>query len=166
MFLSTEEYLHRITHALEHVVAPLIESDYARGQLLAAVFLLDQLTDRIEYKADRVEQEIEATCDTIRKIVDALKERAGEVPGDLRAFVEEAGREGAARDLTFRGRCEEMLCSAIDSFYANRKRFDPDSAHDLEGLILGHLTRIASWDLGMFKPSTSQKLLQSKGASS
>jgi len=43
---------------------------------------------------------------------------------------------------------------------------DPDSAHAVEGLILGHLTRIASRDLGMFNPSTSQKLLQSKGASS
>jgi hypothetical protein len=59
-----------------------------------------------------------------------------------------------------------MLCSAIDAFYANRKKFDPASAHALEGVILGHLTQIASRDLGMFKPSTSQKLLQSRGESS
>ena len=166
MFLSTTDYLHRITHALEHVVAPLIESDYGRGQLLAAVFLLDQLTDRIEYKAELIEQEIEESCETIRKIVDALEERAGELPKGLKAFLGESGGEGLARDLTFRRRCEEMLCAAIDSFYANRKRFDPDSAHAVEGLILGYLTRIASRDLGMFKPSTSQKLLQSRGASS
>lgn len=166
MFISTEEYLHRITHALEHVIAPLIESDYGRGQLLAAVFLLDQLTDRIEYKAELIQQEIETGCETIRKIVDAIEERGGEAPGDLKAFLGEIDRESCAQDLAFRSRCDEMLCSAIDSFYANRKKFDPASAHAVEGLILGHLTQIASRDLGMFKPSTSQKLLQSRGESS
>jgi hypothetical protein len=38
MFISTTDYLHRITYALEHVIAPQIESDYLRGQLLAAVY--------------------------------------------------------------------------------------------------------------------------------
>jgi len=89
MFISTEEYLYRITYALEHVIAPLIESDFARGQLLAAVFLLDQLTDRIDYKAELVEQEIETACETIRKVVDAIEERGGETPNDLKAFLGE-----------------------------------------------------------------------------
>jgi hypothetical protein len=165
MFLSTEEYLHRITHALEHVIAPLIESDYGRGQLLAAVFLLDQLTDRIDYKAELIRQEIETGCETIRKIVDAIEERGGEAPDDLKAFPGEADREDCPPDLALRSRCDEMLCCAIDSFFANRERFDPASAHAMEGLILGHLTQIASRDLGMFKPSTSQKLLDSRGKS-
>ena len=73
MFINTEEYLRRITHTLEHVVAPLIESDFGRGQLLSAVFLLDQLTDRIDYKAELIQQEIETGCETIRKIVDAIR---------------------------------------------------------------------------------------------
>ena len=166
MFISTEEYLYRITHALEHVIAPLIESDFARGQLLAAVFLLDQLTDRIDYKQELIQQEIETACETIRKIVDAIEERGGETPDDLKAFLGEVEGEAPPRDLAFRSRCDEMLCSAIDSFYANRKKFDPASAHAMEGLILGHLTQIASRDLGMFKPSTSEKLLQSRGESS
>ena len=166
MFISTEEYLHRITHALEHVIAPLIESDYGRGQVLAAVYLLDQLTDRIDYKAELIVQEIETACETIRKIVDAIEERGGEAPDDLKVFLGETDRENCAQDLAFRSRCDEMLCSAIDSFYDNRKKFDPASAHAMEGLILGHLTVIASRDVGMFKPSTSQKLLQSRGESS
>ena len=165
MFISTEEYLYRITHALEHVIAPLVESDFARGQLLAAVFLLDQLTDRIDYKAELVEQEIETACETIRKIVDAMEERGGKAPDDLKAFLGEVEGKAPPRDLAFRSRCDEMLCSAIDSFFANRERFDPASAHAMEGLILGHLTQIASRDLGMFKPSTSEKLLQSRGES-
>ena len=165
MFLSTEEYLHRITHALEHVVAPLVESDFARGQLLSAVYLLDQLTDRIDYKAELVEQEIETTRETTLRIVDAIEERGGKVPEDLKSFVLEAAGEGRVRDLALRKRCEEMLSTAIDSFYANRKVFDPASAHATEGLILGHLTQIGSRDMGMYKPSTSQKLLDSRGKS-
>ncbi len=166
MFLSTEEYLHRITHALEHVVAPLVESDFARGQLLAAVYLLDQLTDRIEYKADMIEQEIETGIETIRKIVEAIEEREGRVPDDLKSFVQEAGQEGRARDLAFRSQCDVMLSTAIDAFYANRKTFDSASSHALEGLILGHLTQIGSRDMGMYKPSTSEKLLDLGGKSS
>ena len=165
MFLSTEEYLHRITHALEHVVAPLVESDFARGQLLAAVYLLDQLTDRIDYKAEIVEQEIETTCETTRKVVDAVEERGGQVPDDLKSFVREPAGEGRVPDLAFLSRCEEMLSAAIDSFYVNRKAFDPASAHATEGLILAHLTQIGSRDMGMYKPSTSQKLLDARGKS-
>jgi hypothetical protein len=162
MFTSTQEYLQRITHSLEHVIAPQIESDYLRGQLLAAVFLLDQLTDRVDYKADLLAQEIEGSCETIRGIVEALDEREGEVPADLRAFASEIDQGGRGADLAFRSRCDQMLCSAIDSFFASRDNFDPASAHAVDGLILGHLAQIAGRDLGMYKPSTSEKLLDFK----
>jgi hypothetical protein len=165
MFISTTDYLHRITYALENVIAPQIESDYLRGQLLAAVYLLDQLADRVDYKADLIAQEIEGSCETIRKVVEAIDERAGEVPGDLEAFLREIDRAGCGQDLAFRRRCDEMLCAAIDSFHANRDRFDPASAHQMEGLILEHLAQIAGRDLGMLKPSTSAKLLQPKNPS-
>jgi hypothetical protein len=162
MFTSTQEYLQKITHTLEHVIAPQIESDYLRGQLLAAVFLLDQLTDRVDYRADLLAQEIEGSCETILRIVEALDEGGGEVPGDLRAFVSEIDQGDRGGDLAFRSRCDQMLCSAIDSLFANRDKLDPASAHAVDGLILGHLTQIAGRDLGMYKPSTSEKLLDFK----
>ena len=162
MFTSTQDYLQRITHALEHVIAPQIESDFLRGQLLAAVFLLDQLTDRIDYKVDLIMQEIGSACETIRKVVEALDERGGEVLDDLRAFLREIDEGARGEDLAFRNRCDQVLCSAIDSFFANRDKFDPASAHAIEGLILGHLAQIAARDLGMYKPSTSEKLLDFK----
>ena len=162
MFTSTQEYLQRITHALKHVIAPQIESDFLRGQLLAAVFLLDQLTDRVDYRVDLLAQEIEGSCETIFRIVEALDERGGEVPGDLRTFASEIGQGDRGGDLAFRSRCDQMLCSAIDSFFANRDKFDPASAHAIEGLILGYLAQIAARDLGMYKPSTSEKLLDFK----
>ena len=162
MFTSTQDYLQRITHSLEHVIAPRIESDYLRGQLLAAVFLLDQLADRVDYKVDLLAQEIEGSCETIRRIVEALDERGGEVPGDLRAFASEIDQGDRGTDLDFRSRCDQTLCSAIDSFFANRDKFDLASAHTMDGLILGHLAQIAARDLGMYKPSTSEKLLDFK----
>jgi hypothetical protein len=84
------------------------------------------------------------------------------VPGDLRAFASEIDQADRGADLAFRSRCDQMLCSAIDSFFANRDRFDHDSAHTMDGLILGHLAQIAGRDLGMYKPSTSEKLLDFK----
>jgi hypothetical protein len=162
MFTSTQEYLQKITHTLEHVIAPQIESDYLRGQLLAAVFLLDQLTDRIDYKADLIAQEVGSGFETIEKVVQALDDRGVEVPGDLRAFVSEIDEGERGADLAFRSRCDQMLCSAIDSFFANRDKLDPASVHAVDGAILGHLTRIAGRDLGMYKPSTSEKLLDFK----
>ena len=162
MFVTTDEYLYRITYALENVIAPQIESDYMRGQVLAAVFLLDQLIDRIDYKADIVMQEIETGCETMRKVVEAVQEKTADVPEDLRTFLQELDRGGYGKDLAFRNRCNEMLCSAIDVFFASRHTLDQDRVHEIEDLLLGQFIQIASRDLGMTKPSTSQKLLQSK----
>jgi len=159
MFISVEEYLQRISYALEHQIAPLIESDHARSQLLAAVFLLDQLTDRIDYKADIIKQEIATNCETIRKAVDVLEKRAGEVPRDLKAFLDEIEGGAWTPDLAFRRRCDEMLSMAIDSYFSGRAGFDAVSAYEMEDMLLGALTQIASRDLGMFKPSTSEKIL-------
>ncbi len=162
MFLSAQDYLLRVAHALEHVIAPEVESDFLRGQLLAAVFLLDQLTDRVDYKADLIEQEIEGACRAVRKVVGALEEGSGAVPDELRSFLGEIEPAGYATDLAFRSRCDEMLCSAIDAFFAGRDKLDSDSAYDTESAILEHLAWVASRDLGMVKPSTSQKLLHFK----
>ena len=160
MFIPAEDYLQRISYALEHVIAPQIESDFARGQLLAAVFLLDQLTDRVDYKADLIRQEITWSRETIEKIVEALEEKEVGMPAELNAFRETIRRDGCGEDLAFRNRCDEMLCSAIDVYYAHRDRFDPASAHEMEERILGHLARISFRDLGMLKPSTGEKLLR------
>lgn len=160
MFIPMEGYLERIAYALEHVIAPQIESDFARGQLLAAVFLLDQLTDRVDYKAGLVRQEIEWSVETLRKMLEALEEKRAEMPADLKAFHEELNRQGCGQDLAFRNRCDEMLCSAIDVYYAHLDRFEPASAQEMEERILGHLSQIAFRDLGMLKASTSEKLLR------
>ena len=163
MFISAQDYLQRVSHALEHVIAPQIESDHVRGQVLAAVFLLDQLMDRIDYKADMVRQEIEMACGNLKKFVSAMEGKACQAPGELRAFVKKLEEDGPRHDLDFRNECSRLLSLGIDFFFAHRKALDPALAYELEGLLLDHCIQIASRDLGMMKGSTSMKLLQKKG---
>jgi hypothetical protein len=162
MFISTEEYIKRITYALEHVVLPEVNAEFARGQLLAAIFLLDQLIDRVDYKADLVSQEIDMSCDTIKKIIDGVAAKVGDKPDELEVFLGELEKEGYGKDLKFRDQANEMLCKAIDFFFVHRKKLDPDVAHEINGVILEHFSMISSRDLNMMKPSTSDRLIQSK----
>jgi len=163
MFISVQDYLQRISHALEHVVAPQIECAHVRGQVLAAVFLLDQLTDRIDYKAEIIRNEVEMTCANLSKLVGTMETKACQAPAEIRAFLKKLEEEGARHDLDFRNECNRMLALAIDFFFARRSQLDPALAHELEGLVLDHCVQIAARDLGMLKPSTSMKLLQRRG---
>jgi hypothetical protein len=162
MFMSAQDYLQRISHALEHVVAPQIESEYLRGQLLAAVFLLDQLTDRIDYKPDLIRQEIQDGCETMRMVVSVLMENGASPPDELKDFLKEVEPGTYESSLEFRNRCDGMLSMAIDLFYAHRTRLDPSVEYEVEGVLLEHLNAVASRDVGMHKFSTSLKLLQKK----
>jgi hypothetical protein len=162
MFISTEEYIKRISYALEHVVLPDVESEFARGQLIAAIFLLDQLIDRVDYKAELVTQEIDLSYDTIKKIIEGVAEKAGDAPDELKAFLEELEKEDCGKDLKLRDQANEMLCKAIDLFFAHRKKMDPVVAHEINGVILEHFSMVSSRDLNMMKTSTGDRLVQSK----
>ncbi len=162
MFISTNDYLKRITHSLEHVVVPEIESDFARGQVLAAVFLLDQLMDRIDYKTDLIEKEVEPCCALIKKITDTIKETTGNTSDDLVSFIEDIEKNDPGKDIKFRDKSNEMLCSAIDLFFENRLKMDPDITTELNNQILEFFGKINARDFSLFKMSTSGKLIQTK----
>ncbi|MEW6442230.1 MAG: hypothetical protein AB1640_14935 [bacterium] len=164
MFMSAQEYLQRLSHALEHDVAPQIECDHLRRQVLAAVFLLDQLTERVEYRADLLRQEIESACAAMKKVFTTVKEKTGrDAPAEIRRFLEEVEGGPPTVDLELRNRCNALLSSTIDCFFACRKSLDPTAAHELQGLLLEQCMQVAGRDLGLLKPSTSMKLLQRKG---
>ncbi len=162
MFISLKDYLKRITYSLEHVVAPELESDYAKGQLLAAVFLLDQLTDRAEYKGSLIEQEIDLSTQSISEIIAAFEDVAIEVPAELKEFITELGDENCKKDLKLRETSEKMMGLAIEQLFANKHKLPDETAHQLNGMIIRQLNRITSRDMGMLKPSTSGKLIQRK----
>ncbi len=163
MFLSPQEYLQRISHVLEHEVAPKVECDHLRGQILAAVFLLDQLSDRIEYKSEMIRQEAEAACGLLRRILEALRTAGSEPPAEWESLGSAIQTESAEELLAFRNRCNEALSRAIDLFFSCRAGLAAEAASEIEGLILEHALQVASRDLGMMKPSTSMKILQKRG---
>lgn len=162
MFISPQDYLKRITYALEHMVAPQIDSDQARGQLLAAVFLLDQFSDRVEYKQALIKQEIESDCETIRKIVSVCEAKANEVPQDIVVFMEKIEKGAPQPDIKFRDQCDKMLSLAIEYFWACCDKLDAEQVHEAKGLIIKQIMKIGGRNLGLFKPSTSGKLIQTK----
>jgi len=160
MFMSTDLYLKRITQALDKVVAPEIESDRVRGQVFAVINLIEQLAEKIEYKPALIQQEIEMGSETFRRVVQAVEKGVGDVPKDLQAFLQELDRSG--QGLGFRDRVEEMLCQAIDFFYAHRGRLEPAAALEVDGLIRGYITKITTRDLGLLKPPNIEKTSRSK----
>ena len=160
MFMSTDLYLKRITQALDKVVAPEIESDRVRGQVFAVINLIEQLAEKIEYKPALIQQEIEMGSETFRRVVQAVEKGVGDVPKDLQAFLQELDRSG--QGLGFRDRVEEMLCQAIDFFYAHRGRLEPAAALEVDGLIRGYITKITTRDLGLLKPPNIEKISRSK----
>ncbi|OGP61122.1 MAG: hypothetical protein A2V67_09040 [Deltaproteobacteria bacterium RBG_13_61_14] len=162
MFMSTDLYLKRITQALEKVVAPEIESDRVRGQVFAVINLIEQLAEKIEYKPALIQQEIEMGSETFRRVVQAVEKGVGDVPKDLQAFLQELERPDPGQGLGFRDRVEEMLCQAIDFFYAHRGRLEPAAALEVDGLIRGYITKITTRDLGLLKPPNIEKISRSK----
>jgi len=164
MFVSTGNYLKRIAYALEHVAAPRIEDDFARGQVLAAVFLIDNLSDRIDYKPDLIAKEIGQHCEVIKAVVEPLAGKAA-MPVELREFVEELDRDGMGADIDCRTRCEAMFSLAVDYFFENRGELAAEASNEINAKVVKHITGLNMRDLGLFKISTSSKLIQSKDKS-
>jgi hypothetical protein len=160
MFMPTTNYLKRITLALEHEAAPRIEDDFARGQVLAAVFLLDNLADRIDYKPDVIEKEVEKCCDTIKAIVEAVGDE--NLPDEIKEFMAELEGDELVKNLAFRNKCDHVLSLAIDLYFKHRDKLDPEADLELDEKIVKYITDINLRDLGMFKISCSSKLIQAK----
>jgi len=162
MFIPCKDYLKRISTALEHVAAPLIEDDFARGQVLAAVFLIDNLSDRIDYKPDLIQKEADKCCETINEVFKAVSKVTDQAPAELSEFVKDLEEKGPQPGLIFRNLCDKMLSTAIDWFFTHRDKLESKVDLEIDAMIIKYLTDINMRDLGMLKVSTSGKLIQSK----
>ncbi len=107
MFITPDLILKRISYALEHTVTPEIDSDFIRGQVLAATFLLDQLMDRIEYKSDLLTMEIKTNCATIEKILSILEQKKIVVPDEIKTNFREI-KDDDNTDLDIRKKYQKL----------------------------------------------------------
>jgi len=158
MFMSAETYLSRITQTLEHVIAPEIESDYARGQVFAVINLIDQLARRIEYKSELISREIEAGFRTVSSIVRALEPRT-DIPEDLASFA--GGEPPSGKDIAARDAVDEMLCRAIELYFACKDNIEGEASKEVDEVIRAHITGLATRDLGLLKPPDFSKISRS-----
>ena len=158
MFMTFDLYLKRIINALENVVAPEIESDHIRGQLFAASNLIFQLTGLAEFKSDLVKSENKQGWETLAKVTPLL-EAAGPVPAEVKTYLQDgvAAERAASTDQV-----DEMLCRVIESFFAQRSKLPADRAREIDSLLRGHLTKMATRDLGLIKPPNIEQISRSK----
>lgn len=161
MFMSTEVYLKRIFYTLEHVIAPEVESDFARGQVFAVISLLEQLGSQIEYKRDIIEKDMKTGAGILREVVSALKDAGAEPPSELAKYMD--GLEsGGPVSLAARDRLEEMISLAIDFFHEKGSKLESQKASEVDGLVRDFITKTATRDLGLLKPPRIDQISRPK----
>ncbi len=161
MFITPDLILKRISHSLEHTVTPEIESDFIRGQVLAAIFLLDQLTDRIEYKSDLLRMEIETNCATMEKIVSILEEKKIVVPDEIKTSLNKQNDDYNV-NLDARKQYDNIFSNIIKLFYANKEKLDDETCFEIKNLMIDNFEKINLRDMSLMKLSTGPKLVQKK----
>jgi len=162
MFMATDAYLKRLTHALEFIIAPEIESDAARGQVFAVIDLLNQLMGRIEYKPDLIASDVAANSEMIKRIVQGLEGAAAAVPEEISAFLKEVESVPGPKNLGQRARSEEILCRAIVLLHEHRQKLGAASGQELDRALREHILKVATRDLGLMKPPLLEKISRSK----
>ena len=160
--MTTDAYLKRLTHALEFIIAPEIESDAARGQVFAVIDLLNQLMGRIEYKPDLIASDVAANSEMIKSIVQGLEGAGVAVPEEISAFLKEVESTEGPKNLSQRARSEEILCRAIVLLHEHRGKMDAAAGQELDRALREQILKVATRDLGLMKPPLLEKISRPK----
>jgi len=162
MFVSTDVYLKRLTNTLEKLIAPEIEDDFARGQVFAVIDLINQLSGRIEYKRDMIEQDITGGVGMIKKILEAVKNGGGGEDTGLEEFVRSVESGEQAVGLPLRAATEEKVCEAIAYLHENKAKMDPAGYAAIDQELRDFITKTTIRDLGMSRPPLIEKISRSQ----
>ncbi len=164
MFMSTDVFLKRIFYTLEHVIAPEVDDDFARGQVFAVISLLEQLASHVEFKRDLIEKDIRMGVKVLEGVLEALGEAGVEPPEELAEYME--GLDSMPVNLRARDRMEEMISLAVELLHDNASRLDAARAGELDRMVRDYITKIATRDLGLLKPPRIDQISrpQKKGA--
>lgn len=163
MFAPIETYLERVFATLENVVAPEIQSDYARVQLFAAISLLQSLGKKVEYRQELIDERIKLYSEVVSRVFAAVEKSGGEPSAELRDFVREFQARGPGSGVGYLEKLEEKFSRTIDFFFANRKRLEPEEAETLDGEIRDALNRVCTGDLNFVATDNIDKAKKSKG---
>jgi hypothetical protein len=161
MFMTVDLYLKRIYHTLEHVIAPEVDDDFARGQVFAVINLLEQLGQKVEYKQDLIAQEIEQGSKILSIMVAAVQDAGADIPEKITSFMKEL-ESGSPAGLSKRNRLEEMLCLAIDLLHENKGLLEPERYAEVDRQVRDYITKLTTRDLGLMKPPAVDKISRPK----
>ena len=162
MFTPIENYLERIFATLENVVAPEIESDYARVQLFAAIGLLQSLGKKIEYRQDLIEERMGRYSEVMSRVFKAVEKSGGEPSPELRDFSRELETRGPGREVSDLNRLKEQFSRIIDFFFAHRQKLHPEEARNLDQDIREVLTEVCTGDLSFIASDNIDKARKAK----
>jgi hypothetical protein len=161
MFVPIDDYLSRICNTLENVIAPDVESDFARGQVFATIALLSALGKKIEYKRELILGEINAGTDIISATIKVLKESGIEAPAEAISFMDEFRRNGPVVDTKYIDRVNGTFRAVLDCWYANRGRIKKEVLARIDKQIRDYVHDISLRDVGFMPDTTLDKILKS-----
>lgn len=161
MFVPIDDYFNRIYYTLENVIAPDLESDFARGQVYAIIVLLGSLCKKIEYKHELILEEINTGTDIIAAIIKVLKDAGIETPGEVLSFMKEFEKIGPCADITYMNKVNDNFRCAMDCFYENRKMIEPDTLTGIDKQIRSYIHDISLRDVGFMVATSFDKIMKS-----
>ena len=161
MFVQIDDYLSRIYHTLEHVVAPDMTSDFARSQVYAVIALLGSLSKKIEYRQDLIIAEAEAGTSCIRAIAEVLQGAGVPIPQETSTFLESVKQNGHTAAIGYIGKVNEAFRISLDHFYKHRHALQPNVVSATDQKVRSYIHDISLRDVGFMAPTSFDKILKS-----
>ena len=148
MQLAIETLLDGVMQTLRQAVLPAVQGRFARGQLFAALDVLQNLRDRVEPKVAFDESEAASASDALTHALDALGP-------DLGAPLARALAEAPSGPPPERA---AALRAALVGAFALLDRLPADVAAPARAALAKHLAAQAMRDVAMLKPSLLQEI--------
>ncbi len=161
MLVPINDYFSRIFHTLEHVVAPDLESDFARSQVFAVIALLGSLGKKIEYKQELIAGEINAGMEIIGAIADVLKGADLDVPAEVLTFMKESKDNKRKVDIKSINKVNDHFRCILDFLFVNKEKIDQATFNEVDAKVRKYVHDISLRDVGFMPAMSFDKILRS-----
>lgn len=160
MFVSIHDYIGRISNTLENVIAPDLQTDFARSQVYAVMALLGSLSKKVEYKRELIQDEVNAGTDIIKAICSILKDAEISVPTEVQVFMNELEKKGPVSDIAYIEKVNEQFRCTLDTLYQNKEKIDLETFDAMDKKIRGYIHDISLRDVGFMPTMSFDKILR------